>query len=265
MNLLVSIKRNRMTIRSSFGCFLLLSLVLGQCASGQEAVVSPQPAASENLSVEPLPAPTEAPAKAEAEVANPIQLDAKPINNHQQVVIAPEVQLAKDMYFRGGGQAVGSMFGIIGALVTTGTEQGPKEQMLAIMGKEQILVSAIVLAEADSKIGGVRAPESLVSASHPAILKISVPMYGFDRSQLFSSKMYPTIKVTMVLTSETGALIWKESEWVSSHALENDQGFSFDVYMKDPGKIRSTLTKISQIAVRRLFASLERQLAKQPS
>jgi len=76
--------------------------------------------------------------------------------------------------------------------------------------------------------------------------------------------MYPIIKVAMELTSETGALIWKESEWVSSHASENDQGFSYDVYLKEPEKIRSTLTKVSQIVIRRLFASLEKQWKNKP-
>jgi hypothetical protein len=159
---------------------------------------------------------------------------------------------------------VGSLFGIIGGLAAVGAEQSPKDKMLAAMAKEQIVVTAIVLAEADSQICGVRAPEAVMSISHPANLKISVPMYGFERSQPYSSKMYPIIKVAMELTSETGALICKESEWVSSHASGNDQGFSCDVYIREPEKTRSTLTKVSQIVIRRLFASLEKQWKNKP-
>jgi hypothetical protein len=91
-----------MDFRSITGCVLVFSLVLGQFGKAQDTVVAPQPAASEDPSVVP-PAPAGPPVATEVEATNPTQPDAKPVSNHPQVVIAPEVELAKDMSFRGGG------------------------------------------------------------------------------------------------------------------------------------------------------------------
>jgi hypothetical protein len=249
-----------MTNKSILGCILISLISPSPFCRGQEALVSPQTATNAEPSAGTAVVPSEAPVGGEAAKSSPP--GAIPASNHPQIVIVPEVELAKEMFFRGAAQGFGALFGVVGALATYGAEKGPREQMVDLMAKEQIAVPAIVLAEADSRIGSVLMPESYCSAEHPGSLKISIPMYGFVRSQPLSSKMYPTIKVAMELKSDTGASIWKEFEWVATAASENDQGFSYDVYMKEPEKIRATLSKVSQIAVRRLFASLQKHLSK---
>jgi hypothetical protein len=49
---------------------------------------------------------------------------------------------------------------------------------------------------------------------------------------------------------------------VATAASENDKGFSYDEYMKDPEKIRIVWTNVSKIAVNRLLQSMSAKIPK---
>lgn len=177
--------------------------------------------------------------------------------------IDPQVPKPKDMFYRGPGQGAGSLFGAVGAAATAGADNGPKGQLLGLMDKEHIDISAILLDETQAKLSASPELEKRIKAIQGANLHVAILMYGLVKTQIFSSTMYPTIKVLMILNKEGEKTpIWTESEWVATAASENDKGFSFDTFMKEPDKIKIVWANVSKIAVSRLFDSMQNKLPK---
>lgn len=240
---------------------------------------APAPAPAQTQAPAPATAPAQAAAPAQAPTSAPDQAPASPQGAPAQTspapaatseaatpallrgYIDPTVPKPKDMFYRGPGQGAGAIFGAIGAAATAGADNGPKGQLLALMDKEHIDISQILLAQTESKMAGSPELEKRIRAVKGANLHVAILMYGLVKTQLFSSTMYPTIKVLMTLDKEgEKEPVWKESEWVATAASENDKGFSFDAYMKEPAKIRIVWENVSKIAVNRLFTALDRKL-----
>lgn len=205
--------------------------------------------------------PVKAPAAAPTQEAKPAPAPAA--EALLRGYIDPQVPKPKDMFYRGPGQGAGSLFGAIGAAATAGADNGPKGQLLRLMDKEHIDISEILLEETQAKLSANPELEKQIKTIKGANLHIAILMYGLNKTQIFSSTMYPTIKVLMILNKEgEKAPVWTESEWVSSSASENDKGFSIDTYMKEPDKIKIVWTKVSQIAVDRLLNFMHGKLPK---
>ncbi|HEU4951173.1 MAG TPA: hypothetical protein VFT46_04435 [Holophagaceae bacterium] len=165
------------------------------------------------------------------------------------------------MFYRGPGAGAGSLFGAIGAAATVNADHSAKGELLALMDKEHIDIAQILLEQTEAKLASAPDTEKRVKALPGARLHIEILMYGLVKTQLFSSTMYPTVKVKMTLTRDGDPKpVWSESEWVATAASENDKGFSYDEYMKDPGKIRIVWTNVTKIAASRLINSLQLKL-----
>ncbi len=135
---------------------------------------------------------------------------------------------------------------------------------MALMDKQHIDIAQILLQQAQAKLEVNPDLEKRIKAIKGANLHMGILMYGLVKTQIFSSTMYPTIKVVMTLNKEGDAApVWTESEWVATAALENNKGFSYDDFMKDPEKIKIVWANVSQIAANRLLVSLQNKLPRQ--
>lgn len=195
------------------------------------------------------------PSPAAAEISSDLQI--------LKIYIDPLVEMPEDIFFRGPGQLLGRAFGVAGKLASAGVKKGLKGEMLERMEKEHIVASEILLAEAQAEAKQIQQIEVVHEDPVAAKLTLSISMYGFNKTHIISSKIYPLIRVLMILRNANGDIIWEESELVSSYAWGNDQGFPMETYLKEPDKIRLALTKVSHIAVERLFKSLQNRLSKQ--
>lgn len=259
-------------------CFTLPCRSQESASKPPSAQVSPIPAQA-TPPAQSTPQPGAAPAAAEAPAAEPASQATQPQATQTAPAqadtkadaaapkpllrgyIYPEIIKPKDMYYRGPGQGVGSLFGAVGAVATMGADNSAKGQLIALMEKEHIDIAQIVLAQVQAQFGAIPSFEAKIKAIKGANLHIEIMFYGLVKTQIFSSTMYPTIRVMMTLNREGDATpVWSEKELVATAASENDKGFSYDDYMKDPEKIRIVLDNVSKIAVKRLLRSMGSKL-----
>lgn len=261
-------------------------LLLGPALLAQAPVQTPAPAPAQT----PAPAPAQAPAQTPAPTAAaqaptapaadahpsapspaapapaasvaarasaPAPAPAAPSQTLLRGYILPEVTKPKDMFYRGPGAGVGSLFGAIGAAATVNADHSAKGELMALMDKEHIDIAQILLEQTEAKLAASTGVEKRIQALKGPRLQTEILMYGLVKTQLFSSTMYPTIKVKMTLTQEGDPKpVWQETEWVATAAIENNKGFAYDEFMKDPEKIRVVWKNVSKIAADRLINAL---------
>lgn len=182
---------------------------------------------------------------------------AEAVTQKTKIFISPDVAKPADIYYYGPGAA----FGLVGYLATSG-DKGPKELLKMVMEKENISITDIVLAETKAQIEALDKFELVDSDKKEGVIKVEVGMYGFNKKMAFGSTAYPVLKVVMSYQNDKGDVIWKDSDMVSAHASNSDQGFTLDAYLADPEKIRSGLTRVAQLSVSGLVKSLQKKISK---
>ncbi len=191
--------------------------------------------------------------------AAPVSIGLSPEQRQslKNVHVTPDVPKPGQLYWRGTAQAWGAVLGgAIGAAFTHNSGATDAENMAKWLGENKIDVSEMVHAEAVSLLTQ-RKTYALVSADQAdATLRLSVDMYGFNKTHPFGSNMNPLIRITGKLVRPNQDIVWQETEFVSDFAAENDQGQPMDTYLKEPEKLRAALAKASSVAVRRLLAKL---------
>lgn len=89
-----------------------------------------------------------------------------------------------------------------------------------------------------------------------SVLKLRVDSYGIQKTHPFGSVYDPIIRVTAGIYDRSGKLIWKESNFVSSLALENNKGQTLSTYYANPSTLSTAFAQVSRIVLARIFSEL---------
>lgn len=235
-----------------------------QAPAPSPAPADPAPAPPTGSATQTTPAPASQPTPpAKAEQMDTTKTEATAPKPLLRGYIYPEIIKPKDMFYRGPGAGAGALFGAIGAAATANADHSAKGELIARMEKEHIDIAQILLEQVQAKFEATPGLEARIKAIDGVNLHVEIMFYGLVKTQLFSSTMYPTIRVRMTLNKEgQPGPVWTEKELVATAASENDKGFSYDEYMKDPEKIRIVWTNVSKIAVNRLLQSMSAKIPK---
>jgi hypothetical protein len=90
-----------------------------------------------------------------------------------------------------------------------------------------------------------------------ARLSLAVDAYGYGQTQGFSALLYPMMRVTATLKRRDGTVAWQKSDFAVPLNSENNQGYAFEEYIRNPQLLRATLTNIAGIVSRMLLADLQ--------
>lgn len=89
-----------------------------------------------------------------------------------------------------------------------------------------------------------------------SVLKLRVDSYGIQKTHPFGSVYDPTIRVTAGIYDRSGNLLWQESNFVSSLALENNKGQTLSTYYANPSTLSTAFSHITRIVLARIFSEL---------
>lgn len=143
------------------------------------------------------------------------ELEANAKTNLGPVRIDQPIYSAKEMYYLGPNSGFGLMFGAVGGVAVAIANQSPGQKLQAFAEANGIHIDQIVREEAAKAFqdsGKIKLTDD--PNSKGAVLKISVPMYGFSIPTGFSSHLVPVIKIECALVAPDGTIIWKANDSV---------------------------------------------------
>lgn len=89
-----------------------------------------------------------------------------------------------------------------------------------------------------------------------SIVKLRVDSYGIQKTHPFGSVYDPTIRITAGVYDRSGKLLWQESNFVSSLALENNKGQTLSTYYTNPSTLSTAFSHVSRIVLARIFSEM---------
>ena len=172
------------------------------------------------------------------------------------VNVKSDVAVPAEIFFHGRAQSFAAIGGVIGAVAGQAAAQEPKAQLVDLMKSNGISMQDILKQEfirASSK-GPITFAEG--AAAPQAEVSLTVNVYGFGQTQGFSALLYPLLNVTATMKKPDGSIAWQKTEFASPLNSENNQGYEFEQYTKNPELIRQVLTNVSGVVSRMLAADL---------
>lgn len=174
----------------------------------------------------------------------------------KKVNVKSDVVVPADIFFHGRAQSFAAVGGVIGAVAGQSLAQEPKAQLIDLMKSQGISMQDLLKQEFIR--ASAKGPISFAEgASDPnAEVSFVVNIYGFGQTQGFSALLYPMLNVTATMKKPDGSIAWQKTEFASPLNSENNQGYEFEQYTKNPELIRQVLANISGVVSRMLVADL---------
>lgn len=126
----------------------------------------------------------------------------------QSVYISPDVKKVDKPFYYGPTAAIGSLFGVVGALATMDKTADEATQLKEFAEKNNILIENIVREELSSAIrASGKLPLSDSAAGASATITINIKQYGFSLPNGFSRQLVPILFVQCTMTDKSGKVI----------------------------------------------------------
>lgn len=171
----------------------------------------------------------------------------KPVRESiRSVSVNPDVKVTDDVFYRGPGQSVGMLFGLIGALVAEAAAQGPKGQIKAVMTEAQINLGQIVREQFVTELVATNIFPSLVPEGGDGEVRLEVLLFGLAQTHDFSSQLVPWLGVLGSLVRADGSVLWQKQVLVTS-LNKQTPAHTLEEYLQNPQLLREAITVAAQI------------------
>lgn len=183
----------------------------------------------------------------------PLSQEAK--DSIRSVSISENISLPESMFYHGGGQTLGMLFGAVGGAVTGIATQRPAEQIKAFMKISDINVDDMIKNAFKDNLSQTSAFNILESGASDAHITIEINIYGLIQVHGYSSRLRPIMAIQGEMTDSNGKVLWIGNSSTPAFT-SNLPAHTLNEYANNPELLKDAFVEASSLVTSSLIADM---------
>jgi hypothetical protein len=190
--------------------------------------------------------------------ASTVPLSQESRKSIRSISISETVSLPDNMFYHGGGQTLGMLFGAVGGAVAGSASQRPADQIRTFMQASNINVDEMVRFAFTDELEKASVFEISDSKSVDAQIELEINMYGLIQVHGYSSRLRPIMAVRGKLIDNNGKVLWI-GHGSTPAFTSNLPAHTLAEYSADPELLKKAFLDASRIVALELLSDLNKK------